>query len=105
MSFEPRHSSPRPLRRSLEALLDDLGSAPVQATTSLVDRWPELVGPERAAHTQPVGVRRGVLVVEADDPAYGQALQWSERTVLAQLAEILGEGVVTRLEVHTRSSR
>lgn len=95
---------PHRLRRSLEALLDDLGSAPVQATTSLVDQWSDLVGADLAAHTQPVGVRRGVLVVEADDPAYGERLAWGQQALLARLAGVLGDGVVTGLQVRTRRS-
>ena len=101
---EPRRTTPQPLRRSLERLLDDLGSAPVQQTGSLLARWPEVVGRDLAAHTQPIGVRHGVLVVEADDPAYGDHLAWQERPLLARLAGVLGEGVVTGLKVRIRPS-
>ncbi len=90
------------MRRSLEALLDDLGSAPVQATTSLLDRWADVVGRELAAHTEPVGVRGGVLVVHADDPAYGERLAWEERRLIERLEPILGAGVVTGVQVRTR---
>jgi predicted nucleic acid-binding Zn ribbon protein len=90
------------MRNSLEALLDDLGSAPVRATTSLLERWPEVVGPELAAHTEPVGVRDEVLVVHADDPAYGERLAWAERRLVERLVVVLGEGVVSRVEVRTR---
>lgn len=102
MSPEPRRTTPQPVRRSLEALLDDLGSAPVRATTSLVDRWAELVGRDLAAHTQPLGVRHGTLLVEADDPAFGQALKWRERELVTRLGPVLGDGVVTGLQVRTR---
>jgi predicted nucleic acid-binding Zn ribbon protein len=101
----PRRTTPQPLRRSLEALLDDLGSAPVRETTSLLDRWPEVVGRDLAGHTEPVGVRHGVLLVQADDPAYGQALGWDERSVLARLANVLGPGIVTGLQVRIRADR
>lgn len=104
MSPEPRRTTPQPFRRSLERLLDDLGSAPVRATTSLLDHWADLVGRDLAAHTQPVGVRHGTLLVEADDPAFGQALKWKERDLVARLAGVLGEGVVTGLQVRTRRS-
>ena len=105
MNAGPRRTTPQPLRRSLEALLDDLGSAPVRETTSLLDRWPEVVGRDLAVHTQPIGVRQGVLLVEADDPAYGQALGWDERSVLARLSTVLGPGVVTGLQVRNRAER
>lgn len=99
---EPRRTTPRLLRGSLEALLDDLGSAPVRETNSLLTRWPEVVGRDLAAHTQPVGVRHGVLVVQADDPAYAEHLAWQERQLIPRLATVLGEGVVTGLQVRIR---
>jgi predicted nucleic acid-binding Zn ribbon protein len=101
---EPRRTTPRPMRQSLELLLDDLGSAPVRETASLLDRWPDVVGRDLAAHTQPVGVRHGTLLVQADDPAFGQALQWQERQLVSRLASVLGEGVVTALRVRTRGA-
>jgi hypothetical protein len=90
------------LREALDELLDDLESAPVAATTSLIDRWPQVVGRELAAHSEPLGVRQGVLLVGADDPAYGSRLQWEEREVVARLAAVLGEGVVDRVQVKIR---
>ncbi len=90
------------LRETLDELLDDLGSAPVQATTSLLDRWPEVVGRDLAAHSEPLGVREGVLVVAADDPAYGSRLQWEEREVVARLTAILGPGLIDGLQVRIR---
>lgn len=99
----PRRTTPRPLRASLESLLDDLGSAPVQETNSLLDRWAEIVGPDLAVHTQPVGIRRGVLLVQADDPAYGDHLAWQEQQLVRRLAGVLGDGVVTALQVRIRA--
>jgi hypothetical protein len=90
------------LREALDELLDDLESSPVAATTSLIERWPQVVGRELAAHSEPLGVRQGVLLVAADDPAYGSRLQWEEREVIARLAAVLGEGVVDRVQVKIR---
>ncbi len=103
MSREPRRTTPQPLLGSLEKLLDDLGSAPVRETSSLLNRWPEVVGRDLAAHTQPIGVRRGVLLVQADDPAYGDSLAWQERQLLQRLAGVLGDGVVTGLQVRIKA--
>jgi hypothetical protein len=70
-----------------------------------VDRWPELVGRDVAAHTEPLGVRKGVLLVQADDPAYGDHLAWHERKLVTQLTSIFGEGVVTGVQVRIRADR
>ena len=98
----PRPTTPRPLRGSLEALLDDLGAAPVRETNSLLARWTEVVGRDMATHTEPVGIRSGVLVVHADDRAFGQSLEWREAEFVQSLAVVLGDGVVTGLQVRIR---
>jgi predicted nucleic acid-binding Zn ribbon protein len=98
----PRPTTPRTLRGSLEALLDDLGAAPVRETNSLLTRWAEVVGRDMATHTEPVGIRSGVLVVHADDPAFGQSLEWREAEFVQRLAVVLGDGVVTGLQVRIR---
>jgi predicted nucleic acid-binding Zn ribbon protein len=97
-------TDPKPLRRSLDKLLDDLGSAPVQATTSLADHWGEVVGPALVDQTSPAGVRNRVLVIEARDPAVANHLEWQERTLLARLDEVLGAGVVTGIRVRIRGA-
>lgn len=97
-----RPTTPRPLRGSLEALLDDLGAAPVRETNSLLTRWAEVVGRDMAIHTEPVGIRSGILVVHADDPAFGQSLEWRQAEFVQRLSVVLGDGVVTGLQVRIR---
>jgi len=95
-------SGPRRLDESINRILDDLGAAPVRQTDSLLSRWSEVVGEELAAHTTPLGVRHGVLLAEADDPAHASMLEWQERQVIERLSAGLGPDVVTRLRVRVK---
>jgi len=48
-------------------------------------RWPQLVGKQLAAHTRPVSLRRGRLVVHADRPGDSFALNYTRPKLLRQL--------------------
>jgi predicted nucleic acid-binding Zn ribbon protein len=48
-------------------------------------RWPKLVGKQLAAHTRPVSLRRGRLVVHADHPGDSFALNFARPRLLEQL--------------------
>lgn len=57
------------------------------ARAELVASWAEIVGPETAAHAQPVGIEEGVLTVQCDSTAWAQQLRLMSTTVLASIAE------------------
>lgn len=67
------------LRRWLAESGDAAGSA------SLFQGWPEIVGPELAAHTRPVEVERGRLIVAADHPGWVQLLRAREAEIVRRL--------------------
>lgn len=48
-------------------------------------RWPRLVGKQLAAHTRPVSLRRGRLVVHVDRPGDSFALNYTRPKLLKQL--------------------
>lgn len=48
-------------------------------------RWSRLVGKQLAAHTRPVSLRRGRLVVHVDRPGDGFALNYVRPKLLRQL--------------------
>jgi predicted nucleic acid-binding Zn ribbon protein len=49
-------------------------------------RWPRLVGRTLAAHSKPVSLRRGRLVVHADRPGETFALSYRKASLLKRLA-------------------
>ncbi len=62
-------------------------------------RWEELVGAEVAAHATPEAFDDGRLVVRAGSTAWATQLRLLAPSVLRRLAEELGPGIVTIVEV------
>ena len=90
---------PRPLDDSLGVVARHLGAPPPQALARVFERWGELVGPALAAHTRPVSLARGTLVVAVDQPGWAAQLGWLEADLLRRFTEQLGADVVTALTV------
>ena len=53
---KPSRSFPRPLSELLGATLNDLVKAQGFASTEIISRWAEIVGPEIAAHSEPLKI-------------------------------------------------
>jgi predicted nucleic acid-binding Zn ribbon protein len=80
------------MQAGLERLVGHLTGASVAATTTIFERWAELVGDPVASHTTPRNVKEGVLTVAVDDPAWASQLRFLEADLLATLrAEPGGE--------------
>jgi hypothetical protein len=52
---------------------------------AIQEQWPRVVGKSLAAHTRPVGLRRGQLIVQTDRPGDGFALRYTKTVVLQRL--------------------
>jgi hypothetical protein len=53
---KPSRSFPRPLSELLGATLGDAFKAQGFASTEIISRWPDIVGPEIAAHSEPLKI-------------------------------------------------
>ena len=95
----------RPLGEALAAYLRSQGHGQALVLAKVVAAWPSVVGPEIAAHAQPRALRRGTLVVAVDEPAWAAQLRFLAETVVAGLANALGDGVVQALEPTVRRSQ
>ena len=115
--------APRPLSDSLDRVVAGLGDdrrrspaagrtpgrsgegrgRPADASrgaSGVFARWEELVGSTIAAHTRPVRMQDGRLVVVTGDPAWAAQLGWLESDLLKRIAEAGGphlEGLVVRV--------
>lgn len=86
---------PVPIRRALERMISGMGSPEIDATTTLLDAWPEIVGQELASRIVAVAVRGSELRVRVDDPAWASQLGWLEQQLLARIESLVGPGRIT----------
>jgi len=75
--------------------LQDLGIARKVKQASIEHLWPELVGPEVAAHTRVIKVDLGRLFVAVDSPVWRQELLFHRSEFLQKLNTALGESVIS----------
>lgn len=90
---------------SLDRLLGSLGGARSATVSGLHQRWDEVVGSAIAAHTRPLRVRDGVLLVATDDPAWAAELRWLGDELAAQARDVLGDPSIERIEVRVEATR
>lgn len=69
------------------------------AATAVLDRWDEVAGPLVAAHSEPVRVAGGVLVVRVEDSGWATQLQYLRATLRDRANAVLGEPVVRSVQV------
>jgi predicted nucleic acid-binding Zn ribbon protein len=99
-SARPRREDPQPLTAALGGLLSARGWRQQAAIGAVFGGWPEIVGPQLAAHTRPESFDDGQLVVIADSDAWATQVRLLAPQVLRRLAEELGAGTVRHIRVH-----
>jgi predicted nucleic acid-binding Zn ribbon protein len=103
---EPQSSGARPddrdpqlLGRAIDRLVDSRGWATEVSVHLLLSKWPALVGPANAGHSQPESYVDTVLTVRADSTAWATSLRSMAPQLVAKLNAQLGDGTVTRIQV------
>jgi predicted nucleic acid-binding Zn ribbon protein len=97
-SRRPDHG-PQPIATFMAKVLGRLGAPESLDTMEVIfTRWPEVVGPELAAHLHPVRVHGTVLVIGADHPAWVTRCRMDAEHIIAA-ARALGDTTVQRIEV------
>lgn len=99
---DPAGPPPTPVGDSVDRVLRGLGSPPSATLRALFDGWSEIVGEAIASTCRPVSLAGGRLVIAVPDGGWASQLRWMERDLLGKVADRLGEGVVTSLEVRVR---
>ena len=64
-------------------------------------RWREVVGPQIADHAEPTSLRRGVLRVRADSPAWATEIGYLGDDIRARVNEAAGSSLVAEVRVWT----
>jgi len=94
-----RRDDPAPLGAAIDGLVADTGWELAVATGSVFARWPQIVGPDLAAHTAPEGLADAVLTVTADSTAWATQLRLLSAELIRALNAELGDGAVRRVKV------
>ncbi len=104
-SARPRRDDPQPLTAALGGLLSARGWRQQAAIGAVFGGWPEIVGPQLAAHTRPESFDEGELTITADSDAWAAQVRLLAPQLLRRLAEELGAGTVRHLRVHGPSRK
>lgn len=99
----PDERDPQMLGPVLSRWIRGNGYSAELAVAGVSARWPQIVGPQVAAHVT-VGTftptdRGGELVVQADSQEWAVQLRYLVPQIQRRIDEEIGAGVVTRLEV------
>jgi predicted nucleic acid-binding Zn ribbon protein len=74
------------------------------AVGGVFGRWPQIVGPELAEHTEPQSFEDGILVIAADSTSWATQVRLLASNLVKRLNEDLGHGTVQRVKVIGPSS-
>lgn len=72
--------TPVSLRETFQKALKSIGLADRFQESTLLERWHELVSPTLAPHCSPGAIRRGVLIVNVDHPAWLHQITFAHKT-------------------------
>jgi predicted nucleic acid-binding Zn ribbon protein len=96
----PDPRDPQPLGAMLARLVKERGWEQPAAEARLFGMWESIVGADLAAHCRPVKLDQGELTVEAESTTWAMQLKGLTGKLLARIADGVGRGVVTKLNVH-----
>ncbi|MGW0365557.1 DUF721 domain-containing protein [Streptomyces sp. NPDC002990] len=96
---------PMPLMAALDRLRTERGWEMPMAVAGVMERWPEIVGPEIAAHCVPERYEDRELVVRCDSSAWAAQLKLLAPQLVARLNADLGQGTVRLIKVHGPGGR
>ncbi|MDQ2850926.1 DciA family protein [Dermatophilaceae bacterium Sec6.4] len=97
--FRDGGRDPGLLGAQFDRLLAERGWQLDVAAGTVMGRWREIVGPEVAAHSEPVTYADGVLTVKADSTAWATQLRLLSSTMLGRMEQLVGADVVLELRV------
>lgn len=90
---------PQSLERTFERLVSERGWGTDLAVHAVIARWPELVGPEMAAHVRPERYADAELTVRADSTAWATQVRLLASHLVRRLNHEIGDGAVAKVIV------
>lgn len=94
----PDERDPQRVGDVLESVIQARGWQRRIGLSTVLRRWPELVGEANAQHSKPVDYADGVLIVDCDSTAWASAMRYAASQIVATLNRKLGDRTVLRVE-------
>jgi predicted nucleic acid-binding Zn ribbon protein len=94
-----RTDEPTALGDLLKEVIAEEGWTREVSVHQLLARWPALVGPVNAAHSEPMSYVDTVITVRAESSTWATSLRTIAPQLVAVLNDQLGQGTVTRVVV------
>lgn len=88
---------PSGLADVLDSMTRTLGWSSPLARGELLTAWPELVGADTAAHSEPVGIDDGLLTVQCDSTAWATQLRIMRTEILTTILRRYPDAHVTSI--------
>jgi predicted nucleic acid-binding Zn ribbon protein len=104
-SDDDHDDEPRPIGPVVDRFVRQVGGVPAASLEAIFSHWEDAVGASVAAHTAPLSLRDGTLVVAVDNPAWATQLRLLHGELIGRLAAVAGAGAVTRFEVRVRPGK
>jgi hypothetical protein len=82
-----------------------LGAPEASGVHLVFDRWADVVGEGLASRTKPLRIEGNRLVLAVDEPAMVTHVKFLQAELLARLADLLGPGRVTALDLRVGPKR
>ena len=98
----PESAGPKPIGEALDQVAFRLRTPRTQVLATVFDAWEELVGAVMAAHTSPVRLVDGELVVAVDDPAWATEMKFFGPELIGRINAVAEQEAVTSLTVRVR---
>ncbi|GAA3024224.1 DciA family protein [Gordonia defluvii] len=95
----PDHRDPAPLGSLVGRLAQAPGWQSHVGAATVINSWASIVGEDISAHARPTRLEDGVLHVAAESTAWATQLRYVQRQILAKIAAVVGNGVVTSLRI------
>jgi predicted nucleic acid-binding Zn ribbon protein len=94
-----KRSEPARLRELLEPQARRAGIESAVLVGRVWELWPDIVGPDVAAHAEPTSLRKSVLRVRTDSPAWSTELSYFADELRKRINDAVGSALVSEVRV------
>lgn len=85
----------------LETLAGRMGIKKQLKKASVMNDWPEIVGPKISAETNPEHVRGTILFVNCSSPVWAQQLELLKPEIMKKVRSAVGPGIIMDIRFRT----